>query len=147
MVKKQSNSTSQLKQAGLSINGKYERQLYIKDSYETRILHLWSKMYQSISKCHQSIKETSQMVNLLSETTITEREKLQIFSLLFKNPAEKLKIKKKNSCFSSVSSDQSLNKPQPIKSWSKFFCWWWSFCWILVIFLWRNILKYKLKEL
>lgn len=35
------------------------------------------------------------MVNLLSETTITEREKLQIFSLLFKNPAEKLKIKKK----------------------------------------------------
>lgn len=52
-------------------------------------------MYQSISKCYQSIKETSQMVNLLSETTITEREKLQIFSLLFKNPAEKLKIKKK----------------------------------------------------
>lgn len=100
MVKKQSNSTSQLKQVGLSIKGKYERQLYIKDSYETRILHLWSKMYQSISKCYQSIKETSQMVNLLSETTITEREKLQIFSLLFKNPAEKLKIKKKKTLVS-----------------------------------------------
>lgn len=39
------------------------------------------------------------MVNLLSETTITEREKLQFFSHLFKNPAEKLKIKKKKLLF------------------------------------------------
>ena len=44
-------------------------QLYtqiLKDFYKIRILHLWSKMYQSISKCYQTRKETSQMVNLLS---------------------------------------------------------------------------------